>query len=575
MRKYNNFLIIISIVSLFSISSCETIDLDRTQDPFNLSPDKASVDFLFNAIEEDFVRQIEGDADYKDNWQSGGSTNGDGLSLFGGELTRMYSMSNTNANNYKTVYQPSDSDDEWTNFYAGLLANIRLMNTLAEKEGRLKHIAIGEFIEAYTMTAMVDFYGDIPYSEALQSSQNYNPKVDSGASIYAKAIQLLDDAIIKLSSKSPNPLKEVFYNSNTASWIKAINTLKLKLYLQTRNVDNTAIAKFDAITASGNYIQNSSEDLVYNWSATSATNPDSRHPRYGLNYGSTGAGDYMSNWLVGTMNTLNDPRIRYYFYRQRKAVPGREIPADEETLSCSLLSAPAHYVASGFTFCSLPNGYWGRDHGDNKGTPPDGFLKTTFGVYPAGGKFDGDNFKNVYNTTTSKSIGAQGKGITPILLASWVHFMKAEIALSQNNTAVAKTEMLVGMQKSIDKVQSFGSNDSEYTVDKSFAPTSVNINSYATFISSSWDSGSATDKWNILSVQQFIANFGNGIETYNYYRRTGYPTSLQANVDPNPGGFVRSLYYPSDAVNNNTSISQKTSQTVPVFWDKNPSPIAN
>ena len=79
----------------------------------------------------------------------------------------------------------------------------------------------------------------------------------------------------------------------------------------------------------------------------------------------------MSNWLMGTMDASHDPRIRYYFYRQVPAVPGQEIPADEEDLKCSLQSAPAHYTAGGFTFCSLPNGYWGRDHGDSDGLPPD------------------------------------------------------------------------------------------------------------------------------------------------------------------------------------------------------------
>ena len=34
-------------------------------------------------------------------------------------------------------------------------------------------------------------------------------------------------------------------------------------------------------------------------------------------------------------------------------------------------------------------GYWGRDHGNDEGTPPDNFTRTASGVYPAGGSFDG------------------------------------------------------------------------------------------------------------------------------------------------------------------------------------------
>lgn len=572
MKKNNIHIKILLVIGLIFSVSCETLDLDKSKDPFNLTPDQYDVDYLFNGIEEDFVRQLDGDSDYdsNDNWQSGGSTRGDGLSLFGAELTRMYAMSNTNSRSYQAVYQASDSDDEWINAYVGILSNIRTMTPLALAAGKTRHVGIAQFIEAYTMTAMVDFYGDIPYTEFGTLSA----KADSGASIYASAIELLDDAIENFSNTTTaNPGIEVFYNNDYGKWIKAANTLKMKLYLQTRLVDNTAVTKFNDIVASGNYIIDSSDDLVYRWGGSSASNPDNRHPKYGFNYTPTGASDYMSNWLMGTMDSSGDPRTRYYFYRQVAAVPGQEIPADEEDLKCSLQSAPTHYVAGGFSFCSLPNGYWGRDHGDSDGLPPDGFLKSTFGVYPAGGKFDADNFEKVF-LDSDKIRGAKGKGITPILLSSWVNFMKAEIALVGGNPGLARTEMLEGISKSINKVITFGPNDPAF--DATFAPSGTDISNFTNTISSDWDATDNNGKWNILGIQQFRAVFGNGIEAYNFYRRTGFPTTLQPNRAPDPGNFVRSLYYPSNEVNNNASITQKANQSIPVFWDNNPSgPIAN
>ena len=38
--------------------------------------------------------------------------------------------------------------------------------------------------------------------------------------------------------------------------------------------------------------------------------------------------------------------------------------------------------------------------------------------------------------------------------------------------------------------------------------------------------------------------YGNGVDAYNAYRRTGFPTTLQPNMEPNPGSYIRSLYYP-------------------------------
>ncbi|KAB1155737.1 SusD/RagB family nutrient-binding outer membrane lipoprotein [Flavobacterium luteum] len=573
MKKNKLYIKLILVLSLFIGSSCETLELDKSKDPFSLTPDQADVEFLFNGLQEDFARQIEGDGDYStgDNWQSGGATAGDGLSLFGGQLTRMYGLTNSGAATYNSAFNASDSDDEWLNVYSGILLNIRAMTPLAEAQDKTHHIGIAQFIEAYTMTAMVDFYGDIPYTEALLGADNLNPAADSGASVYAACIALLDKAILNFKSTAKSEPSDLFYNNDYEKWIKAANTLKMRLYLQTRLVDSDAINKFNTIVNSGDYINDSADDLVYNWFGTNTSNPDNRHPRYGLNYTTTGAADYLSNWFMGTMNNLKDPRIRYYYYRQESAVPGQEIDPNEAILPCSLNSAPAHYIAGGFTFCGLKNGYWGRDHGDVSGSPADGFKKTTFGVYPAGGKFDADQFTDI--TPTS---GGKGKGITPILLASWVDFMKAEVALVQNNPALAKTEMINGMNKSISKVISFGQLDPDYSDAKdAFEPSSSAITDYIDFISNSWETADNAGKWNIFAVQYFFNVYGNGIESYNFYRRTGYPTSLQPMLQPTPGGFMRSLYYPSNSANNNSSITQKPNQTVPVFWNTNSSPIAN
>ena len=87
-----------------------------------------------------------------------------------------------------------------------------------------------------------------------------------------------------------------------------------------------------------------------------------------------------------------------------------------------------------------------------------------------------------------------------------------------------------------------------------------------------------TEKWNVLAEQYWVTLFGNGTDAYNFYRRTGYPTTLQPNLEKDPGGFILSLYYPSNFVNNNSSTSQKADVRTRVFWDNHKDvnfPIAN
>nr|WP_299385721.1 SusD/RagB family nutrient-binding outer membrane lipoprotein [Allomuricauda sp.] len=573
MKNISRYMTLTVLGGLLAFTSCETTELDLTANPNFLTPDQAGVDFFLNSIQEDFVRQFEGDADFdlNDNWQSGGNTTGDGFNELGMELTRIVNM---NGRNYNTVYQDSDMNDEWLNAYRGVLADIRAMTPLAEEAGLTRHIGIAQFIEAYLMISMVDFFGDVPYTEIVQGEQqNFNPAVDTGASIYDACLALIDSAISNFNSNATaNPAVDFYYGNDYTKWVRAANTLKLKIHVQRRLVDTNAAASFNAIINSGNYIQDTADDFVWRWPATSATQPDTRHPRYGINYQAAGAGEYMSNWLMSLMDESADPRTRYYFYRQTNAVPGAEIAPNEELLNCSLETPPQHYINAGFggDFCWLPNGFWGRAHGEADGIPPDGLLRATYGTYPVGGRFDDDSFLAI-----SPSAGGGGTGITNLLTAFGVDFMRAEMAMVAGNTPQARTFMLEGYAKSVAKVQAFLTGR-EAGADLSFVPSEADVNAYATQVGIAFDDADDNGKWDVLGEQYFIAHFGNGVEPYNFYRRTGFPTTLQPNLEPDPGTFIRSMYYPANAVNNNSNISQKTDQTQPVFWDTNPSaPAAN
>ncbi len=568
MKRFKDYLMLVLCSGAVVLTSCETTDLDITENPNALVPNQADPNFFLTAIQEDFARHLEGVVATEDNFTQGN----DGLNEWGMELVR---TANLNGRNYQSTFQGTVADDEWTNVYRGILADIRSMTVLAEEANLTHHIGIAQFIEAYTITSMVDFFGDIPYSEFGRLEEGIqNPIQDPGASIYDAALALLDEAIANFrSTPAADPTNDFFYDNDYDKWEQAANTLKLKLYLQRRLVDANAAASFNAIIASGNYIQDTTDDFQWSWPSTSATNPDTRHPRYGINYASAGAADYASNWLMNLMDTTDDPRIRYYFYRQAPTVPGAEIPPDEQLLTCSLNTPPPHYVAGGFTFCWLPNGYWGRDHGDADGTPPDGLLRATWGVYPSGGRFDDSSFTAIAQTNDPASFGASGAGISPILPAFMVDFWRAEMALVAGDDAAAQTHLASGLTKQIAKVRSFGALDA--TADLTFEPTDGEVTSYINGISNAFATGDSEAKWNVLGEQFLIGSYGNGVDPYNFYRRTGFPITVQANLEPNPGDFIRSMYYPEVSVNANSNVSQKASNAEPVFWDTTNGPPAN
>ncbi|WP_298780636.1 SusD/RagB family nutrient-binding outer membrane lipoprotein [uncultured Polaribacter sp.] len=529
----------ISLISIFMASSCETTKLELLDSPNALTESSADVDFYLSSIQitmSDFFENITEE---------------------GMELTRILHFFGPT---YENGYAASQLNNAWSNVYSGVLPDARALVPLAIEQELYTHAAIAQIAEAYMVGTLVDYIGDIPYTES-NDGVSLNPVADLGSEIYPKLIALLDEAIVNLGkTESVLPSTDLYYDGDEAKWTKLANTLKLKFYLQTRLVDDVA-SEINAIVASGNYIQSSDDDFFFQYSSTD-TDPDSRHPIFARNFvEGSGVTDYMSNHYMNelvhqysTGKTVVDPRTRYYFYRQRST-------SSETTVeqACYGTLPPDHY---GFAipYCTLTDGYWGRDHGDDGGIPPDTSLRATWGVYPVGGPFDEDTFVSI----ADRNVGLVGQGISPIMMSSYVDFMLAEAALTIGTTGDARTYLENGITKSIDKVINFGSS----IANSSYVPDAAYITSYIDEVLALYDAAATNDeKLNIIVKEYFIALYGNGIEAYNTFRRTGMPDNLQPLRKSVTTQFVNSFFYPSDYVNQNSNATQKTDVYQTVFWD--------
>lgn len=544
-KLFKNLNWLLAIVLALTLYSCETTDLDLKTNPNALPLPAADASLLLNGVQVSFANMT----------QNFGTT--------AAEVTRLKYMSGRNYNN---AYSPSDFDNNWRLAYRNVVKNIRVMNPIAEGKGFKKHLGMGQVMEAFTMITMVDFFGNVPYTEAFNET-NLNPKLDAGADVYKAALILLDQAIANFAAPSTvltEPTNDFYYNKDWAKWTKLANTIKLKIYIQTKLVDPTAIAKFNAIVASNQYI-GVGEDFKFQW-GTSNSNPDSRHPEYVRNYSPTGVDTgYQANWLLDEMRnkkSVVDPRIRYYFYRQLSVVN----PTNNINLNCTIVPIPAHLSSVGSTYCIInnDNGYWGRDHGNDENIPNDRGLRTAAGLYPAGGRFDGNNFAGI----TSITLGTAGAGITPIILASTVDFWRAEAALSPGGTGDAKALTLSGAAKSINYVKSFIGRDASANI--TFVPAATVTTTYLNDVGVKYDAAVAGQKLNVVMTEFFISLYGQGIDAFNAYRRTGFPKTLQPNLEANPGGFMRSFYYPASESGANINVPQKANVLTQVFWDNNP-----
>lgn len=552
-------------------NACDNLDLDLQQDPNQITPEKASLNDLYNQVQLEF-QAVYSSAQYNP-----------------GAAARMYHAAGFS---YTAFTGENTYNGIWNIAYAGLYPDVDALiglsdATVAAGGGAFDiHVGTAKIMKAYTMMILVDLLGDVPNTDAGQGTNVISPTVDSGSDVYTAAIALLDEAIAQLTGTAAGaPAFDNFYGGDPDQWIKAANTIKLRAAL---NMGNGTM--FSSLI--GSSILGSGDDFQFNF-GNQRINPNSRHPLYNNHYESND-GAYMSNYYMwslreGKLNVggtpIIDPRRRYYFYRKVDDAFSQDLT----TYSCHYTDDPNasvggnldHWagVDSRLPYCVVTDGYSGRDHLNGSGIPPDGPIRTSWGLYPFGGDFDDDTFEDTREQGTRGGLGA---GIWPMMLSSFVDFYRAEAALTLGTGENARTLLESGIRASMAKVISFESlvsakmgtnvtlkDGSTGTIRDLFGTDQSNIDFYVADVLALYDAPGA-NQLDVVIKEFHIAAWGNGFEAYNMYRRTGYPANIQPGLEPSTGTvtdpFPRSFLYPVDHITRNASAVQKTLDE-PVFWD--------
>ena len=560
---------------LMAVSCSDLTDLDINQNPNAVAPENAEVGFLYNQIQLDFALFANS------TWTLAPAARMRALTSFF----------------YREQWSPQSNalNSLWRRAYADIFIDINAIQGL-NGEGTFQYEAMTtKILQSYVATTLVDIFGDIPFDAAgkgAESIEGFNPANESGEAVYAKALALLDEAIAGLATASNTPANDLYYGGDKAKWITLANTLKLRIYANTYAADSGAGSAMAAVIAGGDFIDSQDEDFVFQ-SSSNRNDPDSRHPFYQSDYESSDGG-YMSNyymWLLVGDKGVADPRTRFYFYRQQASFSATSI--DINNWDCVVANNPFVSIPPGaldhlfavdpnLPFCvAAVNGYFGRDHGNGQGIPPDGPNRVEYGVYPGGGRFDNNSFQTTQNGGTD---GARGAGELILWTSSFTDFARSEAALMAGTGEDARALLESGIRKSIAKVMSFQnlipSSDLNFVIgsdpvtgEQTFAsrliPTSDDVDAYVAEALDRYDN--ASDKLDVVMKEYFIAQWGNGLEAYNLYRRTAKPNNMPPLIDPlaaSASDFPRTMLYPANNVDLNRNATQKEPTTTMVFWDK-------
>lgn len=511
------------------VISCETLELESLiENPNQLGLSSADPNFIVNEMQLDFRDRSRGFSDLVDGLIR--------LEIQGGS----YSASTSS-----TAIQT-----QWTATY-NFNSNFQVLEQIAQEQGLTYHLGMAQIMKAVNYVHLVDLVGNAPFTEANDPSIA-KPSLDDGEAIYAAMYDLIDEGIANLRLDGNAPPVDLYYNGDADGWIRYANSFKIKMLLTTRLVNESdSRDRINAILASGEYIQNDSQSLQFEYGSTANVN-ESRHPLFTGSY-INGVGSYRPNNLISYMkdsSSVDDPRLTYYFYRQTLRAP-----TPDEISTC--------FGQPNFPFCYVGDGYWGRDHGQGGAAPNDQLLRTAYGAYPAAGAYDRGQAEDVL---TSSNLG--GDGIHPMMLSSWIQFMLAESTLEIGVTGNARTYLENGVRQHIEKVINFQSNETGFV-----APASQ-VNAYVNEVLADYDAADDEGKLDIIAREWYIASYTNAIEPFNTYRRTGFPSFLVEPAQP-LGLFPRSYLYPLNELTVNPNIQQKDDNQVQVFWDTNPAGFIN
>ena len=571
--KINYISFILTVALAGWISGCELTDLDINDDPNN--PEEASLDLLLaNAIST-----ASGVNGFADNINAN-------LHSFVGVLAEQ------GDDGFALTNQTYNVD--WQQLYTEPLKDVQGIIDIATEQGNNPYyLGIGQLLKAYYFSLMVDIWGDIPYSEALRADDEEiikYPAYDDDAAIYQDLFRLVDEGIANLSQNSVVTVEgDPIYNGDIDQWIKMGKSLKLRLLINTRRVqDNTAAIA--ALINEGDLILDGGDDFTFQYSSINNPENDNRHPWYIDGYTTSEYGfTYLGNQFMVEMLDFDDPRRPFYVKRQTSTILDQNNSSDQQNTPCSQVTGCIYgylvlnnnmidrlYTSKGKEFDgtqeSFLAGIFGRDRSDPSGIPLDGSLRSALSVYPAAGLFD----DAPEGANGNKATGA---GLFPMITSEIVKFYMIESMLTLGVPGDPRALLEEIMRDHIAKVAAFGQTidggaipDSDEPIDPYLGITLDSATEvYVSRFLTRFDSAPTNEaKLNVAIKQAWFTNFGNGFEIYNAFRRTGYPNDLQEPLN-RQRQFALRLPYAQDDLNFNQSVTDAVENTAfdrdPVFWD--------
>ncbi|MDX1759096.1 MAG: SusD/RagB family nutrient-binding outer membrane lipoprotein [Arenibacter algicola] len=482
------------VVCLLSATSCDNELTEINQNPNGVDPSQGNPSFLLTQVMVNTALDV-------------------GSKGYSGELSAFVQYTQKDSwgnNNY-------DWDGSGWNTYYGNLRSAKLALQRSQELGYTLHEAIAQILMAQNFVTLADYYGDVPYTDAVQADEDVIlPKYDSQEAVYKGAIADFVAAAASISNNMGSleafgASQDIFFGGDAEKWMKYANSLALRYYMRLSEKDPGYAQAGVTATLAKPLISSVDEECALAYIGTS----DGTAQPSNSSTGGASAFNRVKPCTTFTdrLRELDDPRANVWFAPVAipiKVVAAADVPGgeddvvvdgvryiNEETLADNGLKiydkntwkadrlAGLSLVDTSSTYVGLPVSYQGSE-------------PYTYNLNPNPVQGGGNVHVSLMNDQFKEASGDFLKA--RVLSYAEVCFLKAEAALKGWGTD-AEGNYNKGVQASLD---TWGIGDE-----------------YADYI----DNAEVAFDGTLAQImeQKWIANFATASESYLDWRRTGLP----------------------------------------------------
>lgn len=207
----------------------------------------------------------------------------------------------------------------WHTIYRDVLRDLKEAKTIISADNSIQadvkknQLAIEDILEVYGYSILVNTFGNVPYTQALDFN-NPQPVYDDAKTIHADLLKRLDADIAALKTSADSfGGSDLFFGGDVAAWKVFATSLKLRLGMQLADVD-AAAAKAAVESAAKGAIASPDEDALFHYLAA----PPNTNPVW-VDLIQSGRKDFVgANTYINALNAVNDPRVAAYFTKDAK-----------------------------------------------------------------------------------------------------------------------------------------------------------------------------------------------------------------------------------------------------------------